>query len=393
VSLSLLLSAACGDGGVEPIQPVGPRTTESPVPNVKAPRLGTGWLHNDRTRIVNAGGREVRFTGLGLQTLQGLGLGGHPFDAPTERDFDNIAAFGFNMIRLPIRWLFLEPTAPTRNGDGTLTHHWNQEYLRAMDTVIRGLGARDVKVLISMNAVPATGTVLGPGVEHVYTMPTWVYPQDPGFLGEARCDFIANVTQSGVPLPSIQEGVAEAWRLVAERYADDDTVIGADILNEPYISRAGCPNGAQNLRDALTRIGSAIQEANPRLVLVFEDGASPPAGQFFLPSPPPLDKLIYSFHVYAKTLDQAMAEFRSHQGRAETWNVPLYMGEFNGFGAATRAPSPNWEQDTRTFLDTLRRDGVGWSFWAYCCGGNSLFEGKGSALRPGLIPVLQSGFD
>jgi hypothetical protein len=60
---------------------------------VAAPLIGPGWLDTQGMKIVDAEGREVRFTGIGLQTLQGLGLGGHAFDVPDEQHFDNIAAF------------------------------------------------------------------------------------------------------------------------------------------------------------------------------------------------------------------------------------------------------------------------------------------------------------
>jgi hypothetical protein len=358
--------------------------------------IGPGWLHTEGTKIVDADGGEVRFTGLGLQTLQGLGLEGHAFDVPDEHHFDNIARFGFNQVRLPIRWLFIEPAAPTRNPDGSITHHFDQRYLQAMDAVIRELGRRGIKVVISMNAVPGTGTLVDrqEGVDHVWAMPPWLYPNEVPTLGEARCAFFANETQPGVPLPSIQDGLVDVWRMVAARYAEDSTVVGADILNEPYIrARVGCENPVGDLMNTLTKIGSAIQGSNGKLLLVFEDGATPKQGEFFLPSPPPLSNLVYSFHLYVSDLSEGMPVYLAALDRARGWNVPLYVGEFNAFGGMTPRPPPSWQRDTREFLRVLKRDRVGWSVWAYCCGANSLFVPRTDVLKPDVLPVLQSGFD
>jgi hypothetical protein len=373
-----------------------PSPSDSPVPRVSPDLIGPGWLHTEGTTIVDDEGREVRFTGVGLQTLQGLGIEGHAFDVPDEQHFDNIRRFGFNQVRLPIRWLFIEPTAPTRNADGTLTHRFDQRYLQAMDAVIRGLGERGIKVVISMNAVPGRGGEVdqNEAVDHIYAMPPWLYPNDVPTLGEARCDLFANQTEPGVPLPSIQDGLVDVWRMVAERYADDDTVIGADILNEPYIpDRIGCENPEQSLMSTLTKLGSAIQEANRKLLLVFEDGGQPGIGEFFLPSPPPLSNLVYSFHLYVMDMGQGLPVYQASLGRARGWGVPLYMGEFNAFFGTTRGPGPSWDTDTRKFLRRLKRDDVGWSVWAYCCGANSLFVPRTDVLKPEVLPVLQSGLD
>jgi hypothetical protein len=213
-------------------------------------------------------------------------------------------------------------------------------------------------------------------------------------LGEARCAFFANETQPGVPLPSIQDGLVDVWRMVAARYAEDSTVVGADILNEPYIrARVGCENPVGDLMNTLTKIGSAIQGSNGKLLLVFEDGATPKQGEFFLPSPPPLSNLVYSFHLYVSDLSEGMPVYLAALDRARGWNVPLYVGEFNAFGGMTPRPPPSWQRDTREFLRVLKRDRVGWSVWAYCCGANSLFVPRTDVLKPDVLPVLQSGFD
>jgi aryl-phospho-beta-D-glucosidase BglC (GH1 family) len=363
---------------------------------VKPELIGPGWLHTEGTRIVNDQGREVRFTGVGLQTLQGLGIEGHAYDVPDDRHFDNILRFGFNQVRLPIRWLFIEPHPPTLNPDGTITHHFDQRYLQAMDAVIRELGERGIKVVISMNAVPGTGGELDnhEPVHHIWAMPAWLYPHRYPSIQEARCGFFANRTQPGVPLPSIQDGLADVWRMVAARYANNSTVIGADILNEPYLPTGmGCEDPGLNLWSALTRIGFAIQAANPRLLLVVEDGGRPNEGRNSLPAPPPLANMVYSFHLYAQELKQGMRKYNAFLEQSRAWNVPLYMGEFNAFWGSTQYPGPNWRLDTLDLLGMLDRDGVSWSAWAYCCGANSLYLPRSPHLKPKLLPTLQEGFD
>jgi endoglucanase len=61
------------------------------------------------------------------------------------------------------------------------------------------------------------------------------------------------------------------WRMLAERYKDEPTVIGVDLHNEPHgAARWGGTNPATDWHAAATRAGNAIQAVNPRLLVIVE---------------------------------------------------------------------------------------------------------------------------
>ena len=122
-----------------------------------------GWLHTDGSRILDERGREVVFRGVNVSGLEwGAGKPWGEKGCPTKQygcwaeiqrdnEFEDIAAWGFNMVRLPVAWANLEPTAPTRAKDGNLHHQWNEEYLAVVDRVIERYRDIHVAVVISMH--------------------------------------------------------------------------------------------------------------------------------------------------------------------------------------------------------------------------------------------------
>jgi endoglucanase len=61
------------------------------------------------------------------------------------------------------------------------------------------------------------------------------------------------------------------WRMLAARYAGDDTVIGVDLHNEPHGEACwGCGDPRRDWAAAATRAGNAVLEENPRLLVIIE---------------------------------------------------------------------------------------------------------------------------
>jgi hypothetical protein len=62
----------------------------------------------------------------------------------------------------------------------------------------------------------------------------------------------------------------ENWVQLAQRYANNPTVIGADLANEPHGPSTWGDGGPHDWAAAATRIGNAILAANPNLLIIVE---------------------------------------------------------------------------------------------------------------------------
>jgi aryl-phospho-beta-D-glucosidase BglC (GH1 family) len=341
----------------------------------------------------------VRFLGVGLIDL-GPGDGASAeetgndctgWEDPSPETFANIRDWGFNVVRLAISWANIEPNPPTAIGH-SLWHHWDWEYLYAVDRAVAQLTSQGVAVIIEMSQYqwsPAFDEGGCPG----RGMPAWLYEgTDMTTVGQAKRGFFAN--RDGV-----QDLYANVWRMVAQRYSANPMVVGADMMNEPYVAPGGGDPRDLNLEVLYQKVGSAIRSVNPSVVLIFQDSQYRPNGRYALTEPPLFDNVVYEFHLYVTDWQpdgrtQVLAALR----RARTWGVPLYMGEFNAFGygangrkSDAEAANRNWQQETDTLLSYAREVSFGWTFWAYS-GGNSLIENGTGRPKQGLLPALQRGF-
>jgi hypothetical protein len=101
---------------------------------------------------------------------------------------------------------------------------------------------------------------------------------------------------------------------------------------------------------------------------------------------------VYSFHLYVDDWNPSGLErTQRYVARARAWDVPLWIGEFDAFGGAgDTVHDPNWPADLQAMMGFCRDRDVGWSLFAYADG--KLLQPGTSVPRPGLLPILQSGF-
>ena len=382
-----------------PPHPERPSAVRTVIPSdLMAPRI-IGWLHARGQRILDSRGRRVRFRGM---NVSGLGPGDGDPDAlertqtgcpgwapPPRTELDDIASWGFNIIRLPISWANLEPARPTTLPSGTLRHHWNRPYLQAIDSTVQAFEARGIAVILEM-AQANWSPVFAHLKTHFGTMcrgvgmPVWLYPhQGSGGQAAPRRSFYANQGQ-------IQQGYAEAWKLVASRYAAVPTVVGLDTVNEPNLS--GMPPRSLHLDALYQRVMSAIRAANRRTLLIFQDTPDIGGNRFGLSRPPPFAGVVYSFHLYVTNwAPDGRRETEDFVRRARSWNVPLWIGEFDVFDQASPwAVDPRWTSDLQVMLDYCRSHWIGWSIFTY--GIHWFLDPFTREPLPGLLPMLQGDF-
>ena len=148
------------------------------------------------------------------------------------RAFSAMRDWGLNCIRLGVIWDGLEPQPGV----------YDETYLQGIDRQISWARAHGLYVFLDMHQdlysiQYADGTpewaTLTDGAPHIADSPVW---SDAYFTSPAVQTALDHFWHN-TPAPDgvgIQEHYARAWSKLAERYATDSTIIGYDLMNEPF---------------------------------------------------------------------------------------------------------------------------------------------------------------
>jgi len=189
-----------------------------------------GLLTVDGDRFVDGQGRQVLLHGMNVvdksvEWTQWPWLG--------EESFAALADWGHNCVRLGFTWASLEP-APGEYSDTCLAEldkrvAWAKEHGLYVFLDMH----QDLYSVKYSDGAPEWAT-LTDGQPHVGKGTVW---SDAYFMSlavqRAFDHFWANT--AGPDGVGIQERYAQAWRHVAAHYAQEATVIGYDLMNEPFI--------------------------------------------------------------------------------------------------------------------------------------------------------------
>lgn len=359
----------------------------------------SGWLHTEAgsTSVYDSSGNAVPLVGV---NVDGLDFGiGNPATSPdpcgkgwsiSSTSYANVPSWGFNFVRIPISWENLEPTAPTLAANGTWIHHWNAPYLKELDTVAMQFGQTHVGVIYDFAEVDVSAAFQQApektqgGECEGWGNPTWLYPNitSPSTgpeLAAAMCNFFSDRSEVGNNAPQPIEAMEAAEQMLAARYATNSSVIGIDMYNEPWSdSTCGSPTAIGNLLTSYyTKMGRAISQVNPHLLLVFEE---PPPGLMasspIMSSPPTISNGMYSFHIYTADWTTAQPYVQAYLRNAKSWGVPVWMGEFDAFEAGCTGTNckldQNWQADTQSLLAFCNSNGINWAYFSYYSLGTSL---------------------
>jgi endoglycosylceramidase len=309
--------------------------------------------------LTDAHGRVVLLHGFNLvaksapYTPASVGFG--------EDDAAFLESEGFNTVRVGVIYGAVEPEPGL----------YDDQYLDSISQTVAELGAHGIYALLDFHQDMFTERYSGQG------FPDWAalddgLPNTPDFghptnyfampgLNRAFESFWAN--RPGPEGVGLQDRYAAAWRHVAERFADVPTVLGYDLMNEPWPGPGwtgclgtACPFDAGPLTEFTRRVTSAIREVDPKTLVWYEPnllfnvaspsghgGAADPNGGF-------------TYHAYCggESCDvrvSANAELVSRRtGDA------LLMSEFG----ATDSPDP-----LRRVAAEADRSMVSWQNWTY----------------------------
>jgi endoglucanase len=215
---------------------------------------GTGYLHTSGNKIVDSTGATVRLTGLnwfGMETdnktFHGLWA-----NVTWKSQLDHMAQLGYNTLRVPYSNDALKPGAVASG----INDYVNPDLvglspLQILDRVVAYVGSKGMRVILDRHRPTSAGQT---ALWYTAAVPESVWIND--------------------------------WKALAQRYANNPTVIGADLHNEPHAEGTnpqatgacwGCGVTARDWRLAAERAGNAILGVQPNW-LIFVEGVSCPSG-------------------------------------------------------------------------------------------------------------------
>jgi hypothetical protein len=315
----------------------------------------------------------------------------------SEQDFIDIAALGQNVVRLTLSWSRLEP----QQG------HVSQAYLERIRQALAWAKAHQVYVLLDLHQdawgvhvdAPA-GTQCRSGTDPMVGWdgaPAWATLTD----GTPPCqvtgrDLAPNVSRAFqsfyMDRNGIQSSLVQAWTVLAQAFADDSTVVGYDLLNEPNFGES--PPIASTLLLAnyharsieAIRRGEAARAGGFQHIVFFEPSViwsgfgidNLPPRQFT-----PDTQTVFSPHLYNESIsadqDFGLTLVSVERGYAlahaasQQLGTPLWIGEW-GYFRSSEADAPLMKRQLAA-EDAL---GIGSAFWVWkqSCSDPHAYPGK-----------------
>jgi endoglucanase len=337
--------SALSDGG-GPVAAPDASDGGAPIVTPGAP----GYLHTQGGAIVDDKGTVVRLTGLSWFGFETSNFAPHGLWArPLGSMLDQVQSLGYNVIRVPYTNQMLR-AGSTPNGIDFTQNPDLQGLtpLALLDKLIDGAKARHLRIILDRHRPDANG--------------------------QSELWYTASVSE--------QQWLSD-WTMLAQRYAGNPTVIGADLHNEPHGAASwGDGNMATDWRLAAERGGNAVLAANPDLLIIVE-GVDHVGNDYYwwggnlaaaAGAPVRLavaNRLVYSPHDYPASVsgqpwfnDPAYpanlpSVWDAHWGAlAKSGTAPVWVGEF---GSLLQTKS---DQQWMTALTSyIGQRGLSFSFW------------------------------
>ena len=365
----------------------------------------SGYFHTSGNQILDANNQPVRIAGVnwfGFETTtyvaDGLGVRGY-------KDMMNqMVQLGFNTIRIPYSEDIFNPGhAPNGINFNLNPDLQGLSSLQILDKIVAYAGQIGIRIILDEHSAMASNN--------------------------------ANETLWYIPGSTLytQQAWINDWVALAQRYANNPTVIGADLHNEPHGNATwGDGNTATDWRLAAELAGNAVLAANPNLLIFVEGiqtyqgqstwwgGNLMGAGQF----PVTLNvagRVVYSPHDYpASVYPQTWFSAANYPNNLPSvWNqfwgylyqqntAPVWLGEFGSFLQTTS--DQQWANAMVSYIDggitggTLPAGdkGISWTWWSWNpnsgdTGGilkddwTTVNQNKIDLLKPAESPISGSG--
>ena len=316
----------------------------------------SGYYHTSGNRIVDSNEEPAVFNGLNWFGFETANYSPHGlWQNSLASFFDTIEDHGYNLIRLPYsNQMFDAGSMPVSLNTVTNADLIGLTPIQLMDRVVKEAGDRGIKIILDRHR-PDSG-------------------------GQSDLWYTAQYSE---------ERWISDWVMLANRYANNPTVIGADLHNEPHGAASwGTNNVATDWRLAAERAGNAILAANPNWLILVEGIANNVQGESgnywwggnlkgVKNNPVRLNvanRVVYSPHDYgpgvspqtwfedANFPNNMTAIWDEYWGYIHKQNIaPLLMGEFGGRSVDTVSKEGKWQNK---LVDYIKANDLYWTYWS-----------------------------
>ncbi|NEW09337.1 cellulase family glycosylhydrolase [Paenibacillus sp. SYP-B3998] len=322
---------------------------------------GPNYYHTNGNRIVDSGGKAATFNGVSWFGFETSNFTPHGlWTRSMDSLLDQLKDKGYNLLRIPYtNEMFLPSKMP--NG---IDYSKNPDLqgltpIQILDKLIEKAGTRKMKVFLDRHR-PTSAEQTELWYTSTVSETTWV----------------------------------EDWKMLAQRYTGNDTVIGADLHNEPHGNACwGCGDSTRDWRLAAERAGNAILSVNSNWLIIVEGVSSNVQGQTgnywwggnlkgVQNDPVRLtiaNRIVYSPHDYGPgvasqpwfsdpTFPNNMPNiWDTYWGYIHKNNIaPILVGEFGGRSVDTTSTEGKWQN---ALVDYIKVNDLYWTYW--CINPNS----------------------
>lgn len=238
----------------------------------------------------------------------------------TREDIAYIKQTGMNSIRLPFHYkLFTD--------EDYMGLKSNQDGFARVDSIIKWCKAEGLYVILDMHDAPGGQT--GDNIDDSYGYP-WLFESE-----------------------TSKQLFSEIWKKIADRYKNEPTVLGYDLLNEPIATYFTNKEEINQLLVPVYKRGvEAIRSVDPNHIILL--GGAQWNSNFSMFDEKAIDSnMLYTCHRYwCDTLQSNLQDFIDFRNKV---NLPLYMGE----------TGENTDEWVGGFRRLMERNNMGWHFWPY----------------------------
>jgi len=238
----------------------------------------------------------------------------------TQADIHYIRQIGMNSIRVPFHYkLFTNENYMGQNNPS--------KGFELLDKVINWCKSEGLYVILDMHDAPGGQT--GDNIDDSYGYP-WLFETE-----------------------NHQQLFCAIWTKIAKHYANEPTVLGYDLLNEPIAPYF--PNVEElnkKLEPLYKKVIQSIRKVDKNHIALL--GGSQWDSNFSIFNDWKFDnKMMYTCHRYwCDTLQSNIKDYLDFRAKV---NLPLYMGE----------TGENTDEWVGGFRRLLERNNIGWHFWPY----------------------------
>jgi endoglucanase len=329
----------------------------SMVPFSSAAPAASGYYKTQGNQIVDSSGSPVTLNGInwfGFETNKYYPHG--LWERSMDSFLDQMVSKGYNLIRLPFS---NDIMSNPRVSGIDYTANPDLKGLRSLeilDKLVEKAGARGMKIFLDRHR--------------------------PDSRSQSELWYTRGVPES--------QWISD-WEALARRYLGNDTVIGADLHNEPHGTATwGSGDPATDWRLAAEKAGNAILAINPNWLIIVE-GIESYQGDYYwwggnlqgvrdypvrLNVP---NQLVYSSHDYGPGVfnqpwfsdpafpDNMPAIWDKQWGYIHKEGIaPVIVGEFGGFEAGYDTTEGIWQN---ALVDYIGANNMYWTYW--CLNPNS----------------------